>query len=234
MYMKLQIMSDLHLEFPGSKYKYLENAGADILVLAGDITSLENIDAARNEIGWFCSNWDKVVYVPGNHEFYGTSPTIALANLRILEQEHPNLNCIITKIHTTTLWFGDDPSVTDRHKRSLNDFKKISDFEPWVYEENTQARLILRREVQIGDIIVTHHAPSYMSVPTKYSGSILNRFFVSDCEDIIEAHQPSLWIHGHMHDSTDYLIHNTRVVCNPKGYPHEPNYKFDSSLVISI
>jgi hypothetical protein len=27
-----------------------------------------------------------------------------------------------------------------------------------------------------------------------------------------------LWTHGHMHNTSDYLMGDTRVVCNPRGY----------------
>ncbi len=50
---------------------------------------------------------------------------------------------------------------------------------------------------------------------------------------IIEEQQPALWVHGHTHDSCDYHVGATRVVCNPKGYEYE-NKAFDPELVVRV
>ena len=53
--------------------------------------------------------------------------------------------------------------------------------------------------------------------------------------DFILEHQPRLWIHGHTHESFDYEIGKTRVVCNPRGYAStEENKEFrpDYTLVV--
>ena len=45
----------------------------------------------------------------------------------------------------------------------------------------------------------------------------------------------TLWVHGHFHDSFDYDVYGTRVVCNPRGYsPDALNPGFDSDLVIEV
>lgn len=68
-----------------------------------------------------------------------------------------------------------------------------------------------------------------------FAGDPLNPYFASNLEDLIEAHQPALWLHGHTHGSCDYRIGGTRVVCNPRGYhPHALNPKFDPGLVIEL
>ena len=40
-------------------------------------------------------------------------------------------------------------------------------------------------------------------------------------EPLIIEMQPRLWVHGHTHEIFDYYIGTTRVLCNPRGYPHE-------------
>jgi predicted phosphodiesterase len=83
-------------------------------------------------------------------------------------------------------------------------------------------------------VVVTHHGPSPKSVPDRFDEDPLTPAFSSNLEDIIERYQPALWIHGHTHDSFDYTIGRTRVICNPAGYPHEPNPDFKRDLVIEI
>jgi Icc-related predicted phosphoesterase len=93
----------------------------------------------------------------------------------------------------------------------------------------------LRKPFDGPTVVITHHAPSPRSIAEKFRDSLLNPAFASNLERFIVAHQPALWIHGHMHDSFDYSIGKTRVVCNPRGYfPNELNPIFDPKLVITL
>lgn len=73
-------------------------------------------------------------------------------------------------------------------------------------------------------VVMTHHAPSQKSVADQYIGNELNMFFHSNLDLDIMEHAPNLWVHGHMHNVSDYRIDesraicDTRVVCNPRGY----------------
>ena len=83
-------------------------------------------------------------------------------------------------------------------------------------------------------MVITHHLPHAMSVHAKYAGDPLNPAFASDLSALVR--QPvQLWIHGHTHESMDYQIDGTRVVCNPRGYlPQQPNTAFDPGLVVTL
>jgi Calcineurin-like phosphoesterase len=84
-------------------------------------------------------------------------------------------------------------------------------------------------------VVVTHHAPSRRSIATAFENDTLNPAFVSDFEELITTYAPALWIHGHVHDSFDYTIGRTRVVCNPRGYfPDQLNARFDPFLVVEV
>jgi Icc-related predicted phosphoesterase len=84
-------------------------------------------------------------------------------------------------------------------------------------------------------VVVTHHAPSPRSIAPKFADSELNPAFTSNLEPLIEHYQPALWVHGHMHNSSDYKIGQTRVVCNPRGYfPDELNPLFNPDLVVDL
>jgi Icc-related predicted phosphoesterase len=85
-------------------------------------------------------------------------------------------------------------------------------------------------------VVITHHAPSPRSIHPRFAGSPLNAAFVSDAARLLDG-RAALWIHGHMHDSFDYVAGGTRVVCNPRGYvidgvPENP--RFDPGLVIDV
>jgi Icc-related predicted phosphoesterase len=69
-------------------------------------------------------------------------------------------------------------------------------------------------------IIMTHMAPSSKSSHPKYGiNNPLNFHYYSSLEDIVlDNPQIKVWVHGHTHDSHDYIIGDTRVICNPRGY----------------
>ncbi len=84
-------------------------------------------------------------------------------------------------------------------------------------------------------VVVTHHAPSPRSIAAKFQNDQLNPAFASNLDTLIYDYEPALWIHGHMHDSFDYRIGPTRVICNPRGYfPEQLNPGFDPSLVVEV
>ena len=69
-------------------------------------------------------------------------------------------------------------------------------------------------------VVVTHHAPTPLSIAEWYKhDTLLNGAFHSDLTDLIlDRPQIKLWCHGHMHNVSDYMMGDTRVVCNPRGY----------------
>jgi Icc-related predicted phosphoesterase len=83
-------------------------------------------------------------------------------------------------------------------------------------------------------VVVSHHLPHRQSIHPKYQGNPLNPCFASDLARLVRA-PVALWIHGHTHESMDYVVNGTRVVCNPRGYvPMEPNPSFDSMRVVDL
>jgi hypothetical protein len=69
-------------------------------------------------------------------------------------------------------------------------------------------------------VVVTHHAPTTLSIAEWFKhDTLMNGAFASDLTDfILDRPQIKLWTHGHMHNVSDYMIGDTRVVCNPRGY----------------
>ena len=74
-------------------------------------------------------------------------------------------------------------------------------------------------------VIMTHHAPSPYSISEEYKGSMLNAAFASNLNKFIIKHpQIRLWVHGHIHTPTDYILGETRIACCPFGYNNENNF----------
>jgi Icc-related predicted phosphoesterase len=180
--------------------------------------------------------------------------------IRVLERETWTLSTADgtpVRIIAATLWtdfelFGaaQQSRVMDEAHDAMNDFQMIRITSGLLRGERLLTPsdcLRLHRESRIHieselaqpfdgiSIVMTHHAPSGRSVPEFRRGDPINAAYASDLEALIEGAQPQLWVHGHIHSSSDYRIGSTRVVCNPRGYvPSQLNAGFDPALTIEI
>jgi Icc-related predicted phosphoesterase len=127
------------------------------------------------------------------------------------------------------MWFPYDP-LNQLHEKHWPDFENISRLSEWVYKSN-RAFVEVADKITAETVVITHHLPSRRSVAPQFQSSEMNRFFVCDMSQIIVERRPRLWLHGHTHESLDYLHEATRVVCNPFGYSWAMNPGFAASVV---
>lgn len=231
--MKLQMMSDLHLEMHADGgaelIRELDPTGVDVLVLAGDITTARYYENLERPFKALAQKYRHILYIPGNHEYYKSSPSQVTRNLVKLTKALPEVvipqNGAVEiegqRFVAGTMWFRLDPTA-EPGKRVMHDFSLIQDFEPWVYEQNAAFQQVVATRLKASDVVVSHHLPAPASIPERFARSAMNAFFVCDMTSYISERQPKLWIHGHSHDRCDYLLGATRVVANPLGYPSEP------------
>ena len=225
----------------------LDPEGIDVLVLAGDICVDRQIIDVMQAI---CKRYEQadVVWVHGNHEFYGSDrPSVLFKTQEALKQNKNFhwLDCDAKVIRGqrfigAPLWFVDSDQNKDL-EGYMNDFHVIKDLRSWVYNENKRAVAFIEKNAREDDVVITHHLPTHLSVAPRFAGGDLNRFFVCDVMNFIRADGPKLWIHGHTHDSFDYIIPHaeagktTRVICNPRGYwPDDLNPDFQIGKVVEI
>jgi hypothetical protein len=86
-------------------------------------------------------------------------------------------------------------------------------------------------------VVVGHHSPSFLSTHMIYQDeTLMNGCYHSSLEDfILDRPQIKLWTHGHTHYCFDYVVGETRIVCNPRGYEgHEPDSGWDKTKFIEI
>ncbi len=250
--MHIHILSDLHIEMAAYRPPPVD---CDVVALAGDIGNhVQGIE-------WGRSVWSgrEILYVPGNHEFYRLGRVEALRQMRIRARElgvHllDNDEVVIAGVRFLgcTLWtdfnlFGEELKrrAMAEGKSYLSDFRLIRErFRTFTPFRSAQlhkiSRAWLAAKLQVSfpgkTVVVTHHLPSAHSVAERYQGSLTSACFASDLDDLMGA--SALWIHGHTHDSFDYVLHGTRVICNPRGYNRNPdrpeNREFDPALVVEI
>lgn len=253
--LKLHILSDLHLSQAGFEPPATD---ADLVVLAGDIAR------PRDAVAWAKGLGKPVLYVPGNHEFYGASLTGTRALLRELCEgsaihllDDGVLHLEGVRFLGSTLWtdfrlFEEGPErdvAVDAATRFMRDFQRIrlEEEEDALFTPDACAAQFRRhadwlqsRLAQPHDgptVVITHHAPSRRSIHPRFAGSPVNLCFVSDADHLLDGARVQLWIHGHTHDSFDYEVAGTRVVCNPRGYARDgriENALFDPGLVLQV
>jgi len=151
--MKLQIVSDLHLEFNDNIV--INNAGADILCLAGDICLAQHLyrhpisnlpNNAKNGakaahyrkfFDQVSNEFDQVLYIMGNHEHYSGRWNDTAAHLREALEPWPNITLLDNawlnfgkiRIVGTSLWTDlnrGDPLTMHAIKSVMNDYLAIT------------------------------------------------------------------------------------------------------------
>lgn len=248
--MRFAVASDLHFEFhrDGGSTLTGELPDTEIIVIAGDLASS---DVLWDALLHLLRKYQHVVFVYGNHEFYGSNFQKVRQNMEKLQRRLPKLRevdphgqlhildnstCEIEgqRFVGTTMWFRKLPGIELKH-HYMNDFRVIGGGSERIYQENVKALEFLEATVGPDDVVVTHHLPSEGSIAKQFVGNPYNCFYMCDVEDLILNRQPKLWVHGHTHDSCSYTIDRTHVLCNPFGYVgHGINPKFKPDLVVEV
>lgn len=260
--MRIAVASDLHLEFAGLDLR--NTVDADVLILSGDIMVGDDVGRypvdqgmyapihshryinsviCRDFFGMINAEFKNVIYVAGNHEFYGGKFKDTLNDIRFFLENYENVHFLedeTMKIEDvtfigSTLWTNMnkfDPLTMHSIRDMMSDYRKITNDEKG-YTKLRPSHTVERHNKSLGYIknvvaerhdekfvVCTHHAPSFNSVPPEYKGqTLMNGAYCSDLSEfILDRPQIKLWTHGHTHDCWDYMIGDTRVFCNPRGY----------------
>jgi len=256
--MKIKILSDLHLEHYSACQVFPNIGRGDVLILAGDILTAKALktngylhlvyERFLNDCAW---NYKHVLYVMGNHEFYGynyegTLKTIKEnlpANFHLLENDTfqiQNWNFI-----GMTLWTdfrNENPLEMMEAQQNINDYKmirigsnyrKMNANDTLAFHKKSKEYLLNQLQTLNENVfVISHHAPSYQSVAPQFKTEA-NGAYVSNLDNLILYHpQIKYWIHGHTHTPFDYLIGDCRVICNPGGYSGQdtgfnPNFELN-------
>jgi predicted phosphodiesterase len=257
---RIRVLSDLHIEFGDLS---VPTRDADLMVLAGDVhvglAAAAWADDLAKRLGI------PVVLIAGNHEHYdslrrpgqhlagiieGLRAAAAASSGRVVFLERESAIMAGIRFVGCTLWTdfelaGDPGTAMARAENAINDFRAIA-YRPGVRFTARDARheFMLGRqflETELAKpydgptVVITHHLPSLRSVAKRFENDALNPAFASHLDALVERSGAALWIHGHTHDSCDYTIGATRVICNPRGYAGvELNPQFDPALTVSI
>ena len=242
--MKIQIYSDLHLGFapfdPAPSH-------ADVVILAGDI------DIKSRGVNWANDTFQcPVIYVCGNHEFYGGHIDHTLRKMKEATAPHvhvlENETLILdkTRFLVTTAWTdysstGDVVASKRAAWECMNDFAVIRADEGYrrLYPDDLIAKSKaafawltqeLEKPFDGQTVVVTHHAPVLDYVGDTLPENLIAAY-ANDWPELLD--KVDLWVYGHTHVSADFLKNGCRVVSNPRGYPNQQT-GFNPDFLIEI
>lgn len=235
--MKLHYASDLHLEFPENRewlrQHPLQGQGG-VLVLAGDIMPFGGLNKLREEYVRWGDQYEHVLWLPGNHEYYGGDindrsgrlDERLTRNVRLLNDEvwyAPGL-----RILCTTLWTRISQLNEAYVMRNMNDYHQIRNGGLLLRPAHTtalhEASLTwltdeLAKPFAGATIVATHHVPTFQHYPPEFRGDTLNEAFAVELHDLIADSGATAWIYGHHHRNiAPYTIGRTRMLTNQLGY----------------
>lgn len=256
--MRAWVFSDIHVdtatyELPATP------ADVDCIIVAGDVA-----DGHARSARWLRERVVQlglpVVYVAGNHDFFGEDLSRDYAGIyqdagvELLHPGRPTIEIGGARIIGCTLWTdysisGDVDAARSWARRSMPDIvsidlgmRRIGTRD--LLDMHRQQRMMIERKLAIlfngPTIVVTHHAPHPKSLRSPML-TVDDGSYASDLSALIEEYEPAIWIHGHVHSSRDFYVSATRIVCNPRGYAvvnrdgrRLENPDFDPLLVVEI
>lgn len=252
--MKIQFASDLHLEFPENS-RFLKNNPiqpiGDVLVLSGDIGYLNHETYSTNYFwDWASDHFEKVLVVPGNHEFYSgydlnnMSDGLVISIRRNIDLCY-NKSLMVGGVEfiLTTLWSWICPEAARSIERSISDFR-------YIRYNNQRLTAVAFNELHVQcceflkkalskrkggkRIVVSHHVPTGLCLSEEFKGSILNGAFVAELTDLIASSDIDYWIYGHSHRNIgEVIVGQTKLISNQLGYVNSEEHKtFDLSCFI--
>ncbi|MFO1218634.1 MAG: metallophosphoesterase [Burkholderiaceae bacterium] len=259
--MRLQLLSDLHLETEA--FEPEPAPGAEVLVLAGDV------DAGWQGLERFARWPVPVIFVAGNHEFDGREwrdawPALRAhaqaLGIRMLERESQLMRDArgrTIRFVATARWADGDlfgAAGRERALRAAGYYLRLMaatrDGRPFDAEAMRDEALVCRawleralgveavREPCDATVVITHFAPSLASADPRYGAQAGTASFCNADDDLIP--KADLWLHGHLHCRHDYLVPRagrapTRVVCNARGLAAKGEHEgFDPQCVIEV
>lgn len=248
--MRLRVLSDLHLEF--AKFAPGEPR-ADVVILAGDI------HIGRNGVKWAREAFGSVpvVYVLGNHEYYGQATPKLLNDLRkdaagsavhVLEREawvHEGVRFLGCTLWTDMRLRGQSATACYDAGERMTDYKRIrvapvyrrlrpQDTVLWHQRSRAWLEEQLAAPFDGPTVIVTHHAPTERSLPADHATDLLAPAYASNLDELVAASNARVWVHGHIHRTVRETLGTTRVVCNPRGYPGEGVAGFRADFTVEV
>jgi predicted phosphodiesterase len=254
--LRVQIMSDLHLGYPGARGFPPLAPGADLVMIGGDTCEGLRLAVRLMRDAYPAT---EIVAVAGNHEFYRSTHSEELEAARDDARQlgvHLLENRTVTfgklRVIGATLWtdyslFGESLRLPAMRTASetMRDHRRIKwGRNPWKRFRPQEARMLHLRsrayiEAELArphdgpTVVLTHHAAVFEAVEPQLRDRMIAAAYASDLGSMIDRYQPDYWISGHTHVPMDFRRGRTRLISNPFGYGHELS-SFNPAFIIEV
>jgi predicted phosphodiesterase len=245
--MKALVLSDLHLEFKALQAPLVD---VDLVILAGDIHK------GTRGVQWASEMFSvPVLYVPGNHEYYGghidrtlekmRAASVNSANVHVLDQDQIAMGDV--RFLGATTWTdytasGDFSRAMALARESMNDFKLIraearyrklrpDDLATRSWRAHEWLSEQLAMPFAGKTVVISHHCPLPEVAGDESREGHLSASYTNNWPSLVA--RSDFWIFGHTHCSVDVTLGNCRLVSNPGGYPGEQT-GFDPMKIVEF
>lgn len=234
--MKIRLLSDLHQEFYEDVDLYQPH-GETVLVVAGDLAV--GHAACWSALKRFADQVEHVIYVPGNHEYYGTSIAAfddyisrfsKSTNIHFLNPGSVTIEDV--SFIGAALWtnFRQDSFAKLVCARQISDFRTIRGFSGDACAELYSRHITYIKQAYSQlpgkKCVVTHFLPAVETIAAQFQGpDLLNYYFANDLGSYIGDLTDTVWLFGHTHTPVDVVLGDTRIIANPYGYYRNNTYQ---------
>jgi len=232
-------MSDLHID-SGEAVVFSSHPECDVIIMAGDLC-----DGVHDPLPWLCSTFsdserERMIFVPGNHEAYGLgmqSLPKFLCRLRdeagIITLFRQTAEIGGTRFVGCTQWTDLAPFA----EASVGDLFHIPGFSGAAFRSaHAEDREWLEQTIGEGDVVVTHHAPSYDGLAVEMQHELrlmaLSSAYFADLHQLIARARPALWVHGHTHVTRRYNLAGVPIATNARG--RGSSLSFNKDFLVNI
>ena len=246
--MTFDYLSDVHLDFFNRfTMPYLGKSFArywsdvfrsrrgETLLIAGDVFSHQaSLEKVWRFFELAADRWQNVYCVLGNHDYWSLDTPFdeilaetqdLYPSVKFLENEFVDIGGL--KLFGATWWTQICPADDRAVRARMVDYRWTVSSEKEAFCPALTSRLHREsKEILAADIeshpgtpylVLTHHTPSRKS--STWPENTLTQAFCNDDDRFVFDHPGiRVWVHGHVHESCDYKLGQTRVLCNPHGY----------------
>lgn len=260
--LRIQYVSDLHLEFPQNRQwlaKHPLEVTGDILLVAGDSAYLDLPESGNDTYSaykfwdWASEHYKQVIVCFGNHDFYGYYDLATMSNGFCKEIRHNVYAYYNNVVHldgidliVSTLWSKIKPYDAFLTEKNVSDFYRIKydghrltadDFN----HEHERCLAFIEQAISESDaekiIVVTHHVPTQLCTAVEFKNSTINGAFTVELGEFIADHRINYWIYGHSHRNIKAQIGETLIMSNQLGYVSDNEHLkngFNPSAMIEV
>ena len=220
----IQYASDLHLDQLSSYHiQTLIDPKADVLILGGDICHIETIYKHLPFFQYASSNFQYVIYIPGNHEFYSDSSYTMFELVKIVKNFVKSFTNVFYLDNSSVMiedvlftgsclwcnpqneppsWFLIDltrDEIVDLYNDSVNYLNRVS---------------LLNHPKHV---IITHYPPIHLDYKKRKSRNYDRRYDeYYQNKTIYLPNPPFYWLFGHTHENVCKRLNGTNYLSNQR------------------